>query len=102
GRVAAAKGFLGTKACLDEIAFDLMSVERVVEWKDIGIRHVQHLNAEDASHLLFVNECWIAEFLEPCEVVEDGVIDAVVAAGTDVCGRNPHALDERSVIRTAA
>src|SRR5437879_6166368 len=93
GRVAAAKSFLGATTRFHEITFNLVSVERVVERENVRICHVQHLNAEDASHLLLVDECWIAELLEPCEVVEDGVVNAVVAAGTNVSGWNAHALD---------
>ena len=81
-----------------EVALDLFAVEIVVVGQDVGVGHVEDFETEDAGLLLLVDKGGIAEFDEPVVVVEDGVVDAVGAAGADVGGGDAEVLDEGSVV----
>ena len=85
-----------------EVADDLFAVELVVVGQDVGVGHVEELEAEDAGLLLLVDEGGVGEFREPVVVVEDGVVDAVGAVGADVGGGNAEVLDEGGVVGAGA
>ena len=81
-----------------DIGRNFFSVLFIVVRQNIAIGHAQNLQAVDPRHLLFVNEIGIAESLEPVEIVENGVIDAVCAGGADVSGRYAQVLQEHGVV----
>ena len=74
----------------------------VVVGKDVGVGHVQDLQAEDAGLLLLVDEGGVGESDEPVVVVEDGVVDAVGAVGADVGGGHADVLEEGGVVGAGA
>src|SRR5260370_31019111 len=85
-----------------EVAENLLAVELIVVGEDVGVGHVQDLEAEDASLLLLVDEGGVGEFDEPVVVVEDGVIDAVGALGADVGRGDAEVLDAGGVVGAGA
>ncbi len=85
-----------------EVADDLFAVELVVVGENVGVGHVEDLEAEDAGLLLLVDEGGVGEFGEPGVVVEGGVVDAVGAVGADVGGGHAEVLDEGGVVGAGA
>ncbi len=93
---------LGARLRAEQVSLYLPGIGDVVVGQHIGIRHVQHLQAENPRHLLLINEGRVRIHHEPGVVVEDRVINPVRAGGTDIRRRHPQVLNERCVIRTAA
>jgi hypothetical protein len=85
-----------------EVAYDLFAVELVVVGQDVGVGHVQDLEAEDAGLLLLVDEGGVGKLGEPGVVVEGGVVDAIGTVGADVGGGDAEVLDEGGVVGTGA
>ena len=79
-----------------------MGVDGVVEGQHVCVGHVDDLEAEEARLLLGVGEGGIGEADEPVEVVEDAVVDAEGAVGTDVGGGDADVLKERRVVGAGA
>ena len=85
-----------------EVRGDFLAVGDVVVGQHVGVGHVQDFEAEDAGHFLLVDEGGVGVLDEPGVVVEDGVVDAVGAAGADVGGGDAEVLDERREVGAAA
>ncbi len=79
-----------------------MGVGDVVIGEHVGIGHAQGFKAEDAGHLLEIEEVGIGVLGVPGEVIEDGVVDAVGAVGTDIGGGNAGVLEERREVGAGA
>src|SRR5258706_3348278 len=77
GEVCLIAGMFRSAARLHEIILNLMAVKCVIVWKHVGLRHMQHLDAENTGHLLLVDEIGVTELGEPSEVVKHREIDAV-------------------------
>ena len=88
--------------CPIQISLDLLAVGLVVVRQHVSIGHAHGLHAKDARHLLLVNKSGIGKFREPVEVVKNRVIDAVIAAGSDVGGRHAQVLQEGGVVGAAS
>ena len=61
------------------VGSNFLSIFFVVIGQHIRICHAQHFQPVHASHFLFVGEIGITKFLEPVEVIERGVINAIRA-----------------------
>ena len=84
------------------IGGDFARVGDVVVGQHVGIGHAHGFKAEDARHLLQIDEIGVGVLRVPGEVVEGGVVDAVRAAGTDVGGRHAGVLQEGREVRAGA
>src|ERR1051325_1991276 len=81
---------------------DFLPVLFIVVRQNVRIRHANGFYPKNARHLLLVGKIRISEFLEPCEVVEYGMVDAIWTAGTHVAGRHSQMLQKSRVVGTAA
>src|SRR5438046_9122807 len=88
-RRLAAEIFSRFLLCSFDVRRDLLRVLFVIIRKNIGVSHTNSLNPVYARHLLLISEIGITEFLEPVEIVEPGMINAVRTGGTNV--RRGHA-----------
>src|SRR5262245_61352271 len=68
------------------VSRDFPSVFLIIVRQYIGIRHADSLQAKHSCHLLLVNKVRITELLEPIEVIEDGMVNAVGACRADITG----------------
>ena len=74
------------RLCGFEVGRDLAGVGDVVVGQHVGVGHAQGFEAEDARHLLEIDEVRVGVLDVPGVVVEGGVIDAVGAVGADIGG----------------
>src|SRR5437016_13654449 len=88
-RWLAAEIFSRFLLCSFDVRRDLLRVLFVIIRKNIGVSHTNSLNPVYARHLLLISEIGITEFLEPVEIVEHGMINAVRTGGAHV--RQSHA-----------
>src|SRR5436309_15842222 len=91
-RRLAAEIFSRFLLCSFDVRRDLLRVLFVIIGKNIGVGHTNRLNPVYARHLLLVSEIGIAEFLEPVEIVEHGMINAIRPGGTYVSGWHAQVL----------
>src|SRR5581483_1975492 len=85
-----------------DVRQNLFPIFFVVVGQDIGIGHAQDFQTIEACHLLRIAEVWIRKSLEPIEIVEDRVIDAVRSARPYIRGRQAQMLEKDSIVGAAA
>src|SRR5215470_699320 len=101
-RNAASKAVFGPGPGRVEVDKYLFPIVLVVIWQHIRARHTNHFQAIDPRHLLLIAEVRVPELLEPGEVIEHRMVDAVIPRRPNIGGRHAQVLQEHGVVGPAA
>src|SRR5215469_17218202 len=67
-------------SCAANIFRNFFTIFPKVVRQHIGVGHADSFQAENSSHFLLLAEIWVAELLEPSEIIKCRVVHPVVTA----------------------